>query len=467
MESLKKKYGLLTGIAMVVGIVIGSGVFFKAGKVLSNTNGDLGTALFAWLIGGLIMVVSAYCFGLVGAKIEKVNGAVDYVEVATNKKVGYALGWYFATIYYPILVSILAFLSMLYLFTLLGLGSLIMGAVFWLCVVVLICLSFLMNTIAPRVAGYYQVSTTFIKMIPIFIIAIVGTIIGLINGNTAEAFKAVGDSALVKSDFGSAILATIFAYEGWVVATSINAELKDSKKNLPRALVIGTLIVICSYLLYYLGLSSLIPNTNDIIGLDSAAPLAAMNGLIGKAGEFIFNILVIISCLGTLNGLTMGCCRGLFSLATRGQGPKPLQFANLHPKYNTSVKSSIAGLVLSLAFAGLWYVAMQGWLPLGSMDEVSIAVVYISYVAVYIWIMKECTELNKFKRFVMPSLAILASVLLTFASTGLFQLVTLGSFAKMEEFLVFSGISFLSVFIGLLFYKDNPLQITDQILKKE
>ncbi|HKM29716.1 MAG TPA: APC family permease [Bacilli bacterium] len=467
MESLKKKYGLLTGISMVVGIVIGSGVFFKAGKVLSNTGGKLGTALFAWLIGGLIMVVSAYCFGLVGAKIEKVNGAVDYVEVATNKKVGYALGWYFATIYYPILVSILAFLSMNYLFTLIGIGNLIMGGLFWFCVVVLICLSFLMNTLSPRIAGYYQVSTTFIKLIPIFIIAIIGTIIGLVNGNTAEAFKSIGDSPLIKNDFGSAILATIFAYEGWVIATSINAELKDSKKNLPKALLIGTLIVICSYLLYYLGLSSLIPNTNDIIGLGSAAPLAAMNGLIGKAGEVIFNVLVIISCLGTLNGLTMGCCRGLFSLATRGQGPRPLKYANLHPKYNISVSSSVFGLVLSLAFAGLWYIAMQGWLPLGSMDEVSIAVVYVAYIAVYIWIMKECTELNKFKRFVMPSLAILASLLLTFASTGLFQLVTLGSFEKMQEFLVFSGISFMSVFIGLLFYKDNPIQITDQILKSE
>ncbi|MDD3171925.1 MAG: APC family permease [Bacilli bacterium] len=464
MESLKKKYGLITGIAMVVGIVIGSGVFFKAGKVLVNTNGNLSTALFAWLIGGLIMVVSAYCFGLVGAKVEKVNGAVDYVEVATNKKIGYAIGWYFATIYYPILVSILAFLSMNYLFTLIGLGSLIMGGVFWLCVVVLICLSFLMNTLAPKIAGYYQVSTTFIKLIPIFIIAVVGTVIGLVNGNTAAAFSSVGDAAVVNSDFGSAILATIFAYEGWVVATSINAELRDSKKNLPKALVLGTLIIIVAYLLYYLGLSSLIPNTNDIINLGSSAPLFAMNGLLGKAGEVIFNVLVIISCLGTLNGLTMGCCRGMFSIGTRGQGPKPVKYATLNKKYNTSTRSSVLGLILSLAFAGLWYIAIMGWLPLGSMDELSIAVVYISYIAVYVWIMKNCTELNTFKRYVMPSLAILAALLLTFASTGLFQLVTSGSFAKMEEFLAFSGISFVSVFIGLLFYKDDPLQITDEIL---
>ena len=176
------------------------------------------------------------------------NGAVDYVEAATNKKVGYALGWYFATIYYPILVSILAFLSMNYLFTLIGIGNLIMGGLFWFCVVVLICLSFLMNTLSPRIAGYYQVSTTFIKLIPIFIIAIIGTIIGLVNGNTAEAFKSIGDSPLIKNDFGSAILATIFAYEGWVIATSINAELKDSKKNLPKALLIGTLICPCTFI---------------------------------------------------------------------------------------------------------------------------------------------------------------------------------------------------------------------------
>ena len=69
-----------------------------------------------------------------------------------------------------------------------------------------------------------------------------GSIIGLVNGNTFEAFKSIGINT--KSDFGGAILATIFAYEGWVVATSINAEIKNAKKNLPLALVIGALIVL-------------------------------------------------------------------------------------------------------------------------------------------------------------------------------------------------------------------------------
>ena len=188
MESLKKKYGLATGIAMVVGIVIGSGVFFKAGKVLVNTDGKLGTALFAWLIGGLIMVISAYCFGLVGTKIEKVNGVVDYVEVATNKsRICSRL------VFCHYLLSNSCFNSSipideLSIYTTWN-RRFNYGGLFWLCVVILIFLSFLMNTLAPKIAGYYQVSTTIIKLIPISIIAIVGTIIGLTNGNTAEALN--------------------------------------------------------------------------------------------------------------------------------------------------------------------------------------------------------------------------------------------------------------------------------------
>jgi APA family basic amino acid/polyamine antiporter len=95
METLKRKYGLIAGIAMVVGIVIGSGIFFKAPDVLKNTDGKLSTALLAWLISGLIMVISAFCFAIMATRVQKVNGVVDYIEIATNEKTGYAMGWYF------------------------------------------------------------------------------------------------------------------------------------------------------------------------------------------------------------------------------------------------------------------------------------------------------------------------------------------------------------------------------------
>ncbi|MFA6889889.1 MAG: amino acid permease [Bacilli bacterium] len=455
MEGLKKKYGLLTGIAMVVGIVIGSGVFFKAHRVLVNTNGKLGLALFAWLIGGLIMVISAYCFSQLATKIEKVNGVVDYVEAATNKKVAYFTGWYFTTVYYPILISILAFLSVNYFFVLIGQGALIVVSwIFWVAVALTITAAFAMNTLAPKIAGHFQVSTTFIKMIPIIIIAIVGTVVGLINGNTSLAFASLGNNAIVKNDFGSALLATIFAYEGWIVATSINAELTDSKKNLPIALLIGTLIVIAAYLLYYLGLSSIIPNTNDIIQLQNNAPIVAIGTLLGPIGEVLFNIFLIISCLGTLNGLTMGGSRGFYSLAVRQQGPRPEVFRKLHEKTNTSIASSVVGYVLAIAFMGLWIVSMlTSFNYLGTMDELSIAFIYAVYIAVYVWMIKTGKNLNIFNRYIMPILAILCALLLVFAATGLFKFVSTGDTYSIISFAVFLGLAAISLLIGAFFYK--------------
>lgn len=80
-NGLEKRYGLLTAIAMVVGIVIGSGVFFKAEKVLTATGGNLSLGILAWLLGGLVMILCAYNFALMATKHEKVSGVVDYAEV--------------------------------------------------------------------------------------------------------------------------------------------------------------------------------------------------------------------------------------------------------------------------------------------------------------------------------------------------------------------------------------------------
>ncbi len=90
-SKLSKKYGLITAIAMVVGIVIGSGVFFKAEKVLTATGGNLSLGILAWLIGGAIMIVCAYTFSILATRYEHVNGIVDYAENSLGKKYAYYL----------------------------------------------------------------------------------------------------------------------------------------------------------------------------------------------------------------------------------------------------------------------------------------------------------------------------------------------------------------------------------------
>lgn len=456
METLKRKYGLFTGIAMVVGIVIGSGIFFKAPVVLQNTNGKLSLSLLAWATSGLIMVISAFCFAIMATRVQKVNGVVDYIEVASNEKAGYAMGWYFSSIYYPILVATLGFVSMSYFYALCGIEGATTAWHFWLATAALIVLSFVLNTFAPKIAGYYQVSTTLIKLVPIFFIAIIGSIMGLVNGNTAEAFKSIGVLPGIKNDFGGAILATVFAYEGWVVATSINAEIKNAKKNLPIALVVGSFIVLLCYLLYYVGLSSILPNTNDIIEAGNDAPVIALNNVF-KIGKYVFNFLVMVSCLGTLNGLTMGCSRGMYSLAYRDQGLNPEKIKEIHPKYNTSLLSSLIGLVLSIFYLAIWVISFKtSFKYLITIDELCIAFVYPTYIFIYLWIMKNCQDLKFFSRYVMPALAILSSIFYVFVATGLFTLVTSQDVSRVISFAIFSVLVIVIMVVGLLNYKKSP-----------
>ena len=90
-NGLERKYGLLTAIAMVVGIVIGSGVFFKAQTILTKTNGNMPLGILAWIVGGCIMLACILAFAIMATKYEKVNGIVDYAEAAVSKKYGYAV----------------------------------------------------------------------------------------------------------------------------------------------------------------------------------------------------------------------------------------------------------------------------------------------------------------------------------------------------------------------------------------
>ena len=237
-NNLHRKYGLFTAIAMVVGIVIGSGVFFKAEKILLATGGNLTIAIIAWVIGGLIMVVCAYTFATMATKYEHVNGIIDYAEAALGSGYGYYVGWFMTFVYYPAITSVLAWVSARYLCVLLGF-SITGGECLALSGFFLIA-TYAMNALSPKLAGKFQVSTTIIKLIPLLLMAVVGLIVGLVNGMTIENFKTVVNPDVHQGNaLLTAVVATAFAYEGWIVATSINAELKDAKKNLPRALVAG------------------------------------------------------------------------------------------------------------------------------------------------------------------------------------------------------------------------------------
>lgn len=416
-QQLTKKYGLLTAIAMVVGIVIGSGVFFKAEKVLTATGGDLPLGILAWIIGGVIMISCAYTFAVMATRYEYVNGIVDYAEATMGKSYGYYVGWFMTMIYYPTLTSVLAWVSARYTAVLFGWditgGQCMTIAGFYLIA------SYAINALSPVLAGKFQVTTTAIKMIPLALMAVVGTVVGLGSGMTVRNFTTVVTEVNTSTALFTAVVATAFAYEGWIIATSINAELHDSKKNLPKALVGGTFIVMATYILYYVGLAGAVTNETMMANGQESAKLAFETIFGTFAGTLIF-VFVIISCLGTLNGLMLACTRGMYSLAARGEGVRPDIYRQIDPITNMPTNSSIFGVLL----AGFWLLYFYGanltapWFGFFCFDssELPIVTIYASYIPIFLMMMKKEADLPTFKRVIMPTIATLGCIFMIIAA---------------------------------------------------
>ena len=437
MDTLKKKYGLFTAICMVVGIVIGSGIFFKAKDVFAAAAGNAWYSVLAWLISGLVMTVIATTFAVMATKYEKVNGAVDYAEAACGKTYAYFVGWFMSVIYYPAMTSVLAWVSARYTLVMIGyidapLIALDFGlrsainspetitlALFYLVLV------YFVNAIAPSVAGKFQISSTAVKLVPIVFIAAVGAVIGLFNGSLAHNFNtasvdlsSIKDSLPETTGLFPAICGTIFAYEGWIVATAINSEIKNSKRNLPIALCVGTLIVVIAYTLYNVG----------ILGLGSVENITADGTgvaykFFGNVFYTVIHVFIVVSCLGTLNGLMLGCCRGIYSLSARNEGISPKTFSEVDKRTNVPHNSASFALLVSAVWFVYFVLVGAGFFGWSGFDkygfdssELPIITIYPLYVPIFIVMMIKEKDLHPVKRFLLPVLSVIGVGVIVTAS---------------------------------------------------
>lgn len=446
MESLERKYGLATAIAMVVGVVIGSGVFFKADDVLTLTEGNLILALVAWGIGAFSMIFGALVFAEFAGRIEKANGIVDYFEEAYGKMAGYLVGWFNGVIYFMPLSAILAWVASLYTMILFGSENPSNSVMTWVIAMIYLSLAYVLNYFAPILSGKFQVSTTLIKLIPLSLIAIFGIFSGIFSGVTADNFAFAAKSIGSKGGtFASAVVATAFAYEGWIVAITINNEIKDSKRNLPKALTIGAIIVFAVYILYFLGVAGAL-KTDVIVENGNGAVSMAAQQLFGTVASTILTAFVVISCLGTLNGLVLSSIRIPYSLALRNNGPFAKQIKQLNTKTTMPFNSAIFAFVLTCGYMLIWYFSInETFGAYIGLDEIPIVMIYGLYVFLYVWYMVHFKDLNVLNRFVKPICAILGSAIILYGgimnpSIGFYLIV-----------------SIVVIGIGLLFYRKETI----------
>ena len=185
------------------------------------------------------------------------------------------------------------------------------------------------------------------------------------------------------------------------------------------SLLIGTIIVAIVYVVYYIGLAGAVDSATMMAGGEAGAKIAFTN-VFGKFGGVAIFAFVVISCWGTLNGLTMAVTRGLYDLAEESGSSKLAMFKNVDPNTGMPTNSAVFGLFIS----ALWLVYFYGGCLMGNWfgpfcfdsSELPIITLYAMYIPIFImWMVKE-KDLGFFKRFLLPILAILACAFMVFAA---------------------------------------------------
>ena len=317
---LKKELGVFAAMSLVVGCVIGAGVFFKPYAIYQATGGAPGMGMLAWIIGGLASLLGALTFAEVAVMIPRTGGMVAYLGDVFGKKLGFLAGWMQVVIFYP------AFLA--------GYGVTIgneltqfIGAGYQLPIALgLIILLIFANSLGSKTSGNIQVVSTICKLIPLFLLMIFGFILG--SGENPVFTPMVGESKNAGAVLGSTLLAVLFAFEGWTNVGAIAGEMKNPGKDMPRAIVGGVSIIMAVYFVINLAYLWVLP-ADQMMHLESPASAVAKI-IFGDVGGTLVTVGIIISVIGAANGFLLSGSRVAYHLADERTLPASRQLAHLN-----------------------------------------------------------------------------------------------------------------------------------------
>ncbi|PGR97104.1 MULTISPECIES: APC family permease [Bacillus] len=343
-QQLKKEIGFFAALTTVIGTVIGAGVFFKP-TALYGITGTASLGLLAWVIGGILTV----CAGLTGAElsaaIPETGGMMAYLKRTYGNLTAFLLGWAQTVIYFPANIAALAIIFGTQTVNLFGLNAnenkmMIVG-------IAVITATFvtLMNFLGAKAAGGIQTASTIGKLLPLALIIIFGL---LYKGDVTfqlYPIEAGPDKSFI-SALGSGLLATMFAYDGWIHVGNIAGEMKNPKKDLPKAIILGLSIVTVVYLLINIAFL-MVMSATALAGTDTPASEVAKI-LFGTMGGKLVSIGILISVFGTINGYIMTGMRIPYAMALENKLPFSKWFATLSNKSRVPYNSGIFVLLVSI-----------------------------------------------------------------------------------------------------------------------
>lgn len=344
-ERLPRSLGLYSAVAVLVGSTIGSGIF-RVPATVAHDVGTLGAIMLIWVLGAVVALFGALTLAELAALFPRSGGIYVFIREAYGPMPAFLFGWTELLVIRPSALGAIAVLFAEYSARVFALPA---TSVRWIAGGAILLLA-ATNVRSVLWGAFVENLTTGAKVVSLAGVAVIAFVFG--NASTGALAGPFAMSPLSWGGFGVALIAVLWAYDGWADLTFIAGEVKNPERNMPRALLLGTGLVVVLYLLVNLAYLYVLP-IDEMAGSKLVAADAASK-IFGTMGAAIISALVMLSAFGALNGSTMTGPRILYAMADDGLFFRPI--ALVHPKYQTPW----AAITLTSGL-GIAYVSIRGF----------------------------------------------------------------------------------------------------------
>ena len=359
---LPRAIGYLDSTAIVVGTIIGSGIFLVPHNVAMHV-GTPGSLFAVWVVGGLLSLAGALSLAELGAALPEAGGVYVYLREAYGKSFAFLYGWGMLVVIHSGSVATLAVAFGIYSGAFLPLGPLERKLLAAAVVAVLTAV----NVLGVRPGSAVQTLFTFTKLAGLVIIVASAVFVRGVRPLTASLPLPTPRTTV--SSFGVALIGVLWAYEGWHMLSFTAGEVKNPARVLPRSFFLGTVLVVLAYLsanLAYLRVLTL-----PALAQHQRVAATAMEILAGPRGRLFVSALILCSIFGALNGTILTGPRAYFAMARDGVFFSSV--GRVHPRFHTPAVAVLVQGALSilLAVSGTYeqlftYVIFSAWIFYGA-----------------------------------------------------------------------------------------------------
>ena len=346
-NELQRKLGVWSATAVVIGSTIGSGIFRSPAGIADKLPGPL-PMMAVWIAGGIFAMCGALTMAEVASALPRTGGLYVFCRDAWGDLAGFLFGWGQISMIRAASLGGIAITFSEYFFRVLGINPLApenVSTVHWTAAGA-IALTGAFNYVGVRFAANINNFTVIAKYGGLLFIIIVALALGLPHYGLSHFSPAIPPGSITLPAFGLALVSTLWAFDGWADLAYNAGEVKDPGRNLPRALIGGTLAVLGIYLAANLAYMAVLPieeiRTSKLVAADVA------QRVIGAGGVTFVAITVMISTFGTLNTVLFTSPRVFFAMADDGLFFRPV--AKVHPRFGTPYVAITVVAALGMVF---------------------------------------------------------------------------------------------------------------------